>query len=176
MIHIADFAHQILAQCKHPKIAIDMTAGNGYDTLFLSQIAQSVFAFDIQDLAIERTRQLLQVHQVQNVKVIKESHDLFDIYVNQEVDLVIYNLGYLPHSDKQTKTKANIVLQSLQKVLDFLRVGGIIAIVVYLHDREEDTRIGDYVSTLSSDFDVMKYSVLNKKDSPYIISIQRIKK
>lgn len=173
MINITKLSHELLAEVKESNIAIDMTCGNGLDTLFLAKQASSVLAFDIQDLAILNTNKLLKDNQINNVKIIKDSHDLFDKYINQKVDQVIYNLGYLPNGDKEIKTKAKTVVASLEKVIDYLNVSGIIVIVIYLHELEESKSIESYVSKLGTKYDVMKYEVLNKTNSPYIIKIQK---
>lgn len=175
MINIVDLSHEIMKDAKNPDIAVDMTCGNGFDTLFLSRIANKVYAFDIQDLAIENTSKLLQKHQINNVKIIKNSHDLFDIYVKENIDLAIYNLGYLPQGNKDIKTEASTVIASLMKAVSKLNVNGFIVIVIYLHDITESNQITEFVSRLDSTFDVLKIQVLNKKDCPYIIKIKKIK-
>ena len=175
MINIVDLSHQILTEFNNPKVAIDMTCGNGYDTIYLSKIADKVYAFDIQTEAIKNTTKLLDENKVQNVTVIKESHDLFDIFVSENIDLVIYNLGYLPSGNKDIKTEALIVINSLEKVLYQLNTNGIVVIVIYLHNTEESNKIENYINKLSSNFDVMKYQVLNKSDCPYILRINKCK-
>ena len=53
------FAQNII---KKGDTVIDATCGNGYDTLFLSKLVGNmgkVYAFDIQQIAIERTKDLL---------------------------------------------------------------------------------------------------------------------
>lgn len=176
MIHIAELSHRILAEFSNPNVAIDMTAGNGYDSLFLGKIAKRVYSFDIQDEAITNTLKLLEENNISNVTVLKESHDLFDIFVREPIDLAIYNLGYLPSGNKDIKTNALIVLNSLEKAIEQLSIGGIIVIVIYLHNQEESIKISDFSKHLDSHFDVMKYEVLNKEQSPYIIKISKIKK
>lgn len=176
MINIVNLSHRILSECHNPRIAVDMTCGNGYDTLFLAQISEQVYAFDIQDEAITKTLKLLKDNDISNVQVLKESHDLFDIFISQNIDLAIYNLGYLPSGKKDIKTEAVIVLNSLKKALEVLNPEGIIVIVVYLHDFEESRLITDFTSKLGSDFDVIKHEVMNRNSSPYIIEIRRIKK
>ncbi|XFA99691.1 class I SAM-dependent methyltransferase [Candidatus Izemoplasma sp. B36] len=175
MINIVDLSHEILKEFKNPNIAVDMTCGNGFDTLFLSNIANEVYAFDIQDLAIENTSELLKNHHANNVNIIKGSHDLFDKYVKENIDLAIYNLGYLPKGNKAIRTEANIVISSLKKAINKLNENGIIVLVIYLHDMLESNQISDFASRLDSKFDVMRIQVLNKKDSPYIIKINKIK-
>lgn len=154
-----------------PRIAIDMTCGNGHDTLFLASIAKKVFAFDIQEQAINNTKKMLVKERLTNVTLCKESHDLFDIFVNQPFDLAVYNLGYLPGGDKAIKTEAKTVLLSLEKAVPLLASGGKILIVIYLHDHLESDAIEAFVTKLDCGYDVLKHQILNKLKSPYIIEI-----
>ena len=39
------------------KVAVDATLGNGYDSLFLAPLFKKVYSFDIQDLAIKRSKE-----------------------------------------------------------------------------------------------------------------------
>ncbi len=174
MINVVNLSHQILSSVKNPSIAIDMTCGNGYDSLFLAKIAKFVYAFDIQDEAITNTKKLLNENDIENVKVIKESHDLFDIFISENIDMAIYNLGYLPSGRKDIKTNALIVLNSLRKVLEKLNPQGIVVIVVYLHDIEESVKISEFVSSLGHEYDVVKHEVMNKSLSPYLIEIRKL--
>jgi methylase of polypeptide subunit release factors len=175
MINIVELSHEILKKHQNPIISVDMTCGNGFDTLFLASFSNKVYAFDIQDKAINNTKELLKEHNISNVTVIKESHEFFDIFVREKIDLVIYNLGYLPNGDKSIKTDALSVVKSLKKAIDSLNCFGIIAVVIYLHDLEENNQVQELVKSLDSRFDVMEHRVLNKKNSPYIIEIKRIR-
>lgn len=175
MINISSYSHQLLNEVKNPNVSLDMTCGNGLDTLFLSRISNKVYAFDIQNLAIENTKKLLIENDVKNVTVIKESHDLYEIYVRDKIDLAIYNLGYLPKSDKRIKTESSIVLNSLKKLINQLNVHGKIVIVIYLHDLKESNTIESFTSNLDSKFDVLKHKILNKVNCPYIIEIIKTK-
>ncbi len=173
MISIVELSHKILDEFKEPNIAIDMTCGNGHDTLFLAKKAKKVYAFDIQNEAISNTLKLLEENKINNVSVLKESHDLFDIFVSEKFDLAIYNLGYLPSGNHDIKTNARIVINSLEKAIEMMNSKGIIVIVIYLHDLYESNAITDFVSNLHENFDVMKYQILNKEQSPYIIKISK---
>ena len=173
MINIVDLSHQILNEFHKPNISVDMTCGNGHDTLFLSKISKYVYAFDIQDIAINHTIDLVKSNNIQNVKIIKESHDLFDKHISENIDLAIYNLGYLPKGDKTISTNATTVLTSLKKALDKLNHFGLVVIVIYLHNLNESKKITDFVSNLDANYDVLKYQVLNKIDCPYIIKIYK---
>ena len=55
--------HFILEHLKEGEVAVDFTMGNGNDTLFLSRTVGEggrVYAFDIQEAALDSTRKLLE--------------------------------------------------------------------------------------------------------------------
>ena len=83
MKKILEYAHELLqSYVTKEDITVDMTAGNGHDTLFLAQISKYVYAFDIQEEAIKNTNKLLQEHNITNVKLIHDSHIFVNKYVN----------------------------------------------------------------------------------------------
>ena len=58
--------------------------------------------------AIERTKEKLACENLdKHVILILDGHENIDLYVKEEVDFVIYNLGYLPRGDKNIITKRN---------------------------------------------------------------------
>ena len=61
---ITEWCHEIIkSQVQREGIYIDATMGNGYDTAFFCELAGEkgkVYAFDIQELAAERTGKLLE--------------------------------------------------------------------------------------------------------------------
>ena len=60
MLRPLQMAHTFLAEVVTKEdIVVDATMGNGHDTLFLAQLARKVYAFDIQEQAVEKTRQRL---------------------------------------------------------------------------------------------------------------------
>src|SRR5690554_1833928 len=84
--------------CKLGDVAIDMTMGNGKDTVFLADLVKHVFAFDIQQEAHNNTKELLETLHIDNVTCIKDGHENLDLYDFSEVGVIIFNLGYLPRS------------------------------------------------------------------------------
>ena len=54
MLTMVEYVHQRIQTYPQQFIGVDMTMGNGHDTLFLLQHCQKVYAFDIQRQAIER--------------------------------------------------------------------------------------------------------------------------
>lgn len=177
MIQVATYAHDLIKQVYlEDKITVDMTCGRGNDTLFLSNVSKKVYAFDIQMEAIESTRNLLKENHRDNVYLIHDSNEFIDQYVHEEIGAIIYNLGYLPHGSKEIFTSSATTIKSLVKALPQLMHGGICVIVVYQkHDGDEAMIMKHYCSNLPSrEYDVMKYSVINKELAPYIIKISKL--
>ena len=109
MKNAQQFSHEmILSTNLENGLFIDATAGNGHDTLFLAQHIEKgskILAFDIQESAILQTRQLLQNNDLApKVTCILDSHANISNYLEQDeyVRLAIFNLGYLPGSDKKS--------------------------------------------------------------------------
>lgn len=94
-------SHEEILKTKNKKLAIDATCGNGHDTLFLANNFDEVIAMDIQELAIKRTKKLLIKYT--NVKIIQDDFNNIDKYPIPS--LIIFNLGFLPGSNKKIKTQ-----------------------------------------------------------------------
>ncbi|MDD5293970.1 MAG: class I SAM-dependent methyltransferase [Candidatus Izemoplasmatales bacterium] len=179
MIRITDLAHDLLAQEDfHDRLLVDMTAGRGNDTLFLSQLSRKVIAFDVQPEAIQDTASLLEAHHITHCQLILDDHQNLAKYIEEPVAGAIYNLGYLPHGNKTIKTTASSTIASLEILLETLADKGIVILVVYQkHHLEESEALLRFTQRLSSNtFDVIRFSVVNKALSPYIIHIRKIKK
>ena len=63
-------------------IVVDATMGNGHDTLFLAKLAKQVYAFDIQEQAVEKTRQRLAEAGLDNAQLILAGHETLDQYTD----------------------------------------------------------------------------------------------
>lgn len=140
MTSLTDQAQQLLqAKLSAGDIAIDATAGNGHDTLFLAQQVESsgrVFAFDIQQLAIDKTRQRLEKHHTfTQVDLLKESHAYLSKHIpaelHQKISLIMFNLGYLPGSDKSCITMTETTLPALTQAMQLLKPDGLLSIMLY---------------------------------------------
>lgn len=94
--------------------AIDMTAGNGHDTLFLARHSKQVLAIDIQKEAIEATKKRCQCFD--NVTYLLADHSAFTLPKHEKIDVAMYNLGYLPGSDKNIITKPSSTVKSLKLI------------------------------------------------------------
>jgi 16S rRNA C1402 N4-methylase RsmH len=117
-------------------IAVDATAGNGNDTLALSNLVGAhgkVYAFDIQENAIEKTRKLLAESSSFCAVLICDSHENMSAHIREkgEVSAVVFNLGYLPSGDKSIHTMPESSILAIKEALKILKKGGIVSIVMY---------------------------------------------
>ena len=86
---------------------IDATCGNGHDPLALAKMgAGKIYAFDVQETAISNTGSLLTKENIplDNVHLILDSHANMCNYIKEKVQVVVFNLGYLPSADKSVTT------------------------------------------------------------------------
>ena len=117
---------------KEGNSVLDCTVGNGNDTILLASLVGDkgkVYGFDIQNQALQITLdKLVEENLNHRVKLIKDSHENIDLYIEEELDFIIYNLGYLPKGDKNIKTNKESTLTSVKKSLDLLKSNGIILI------------------------------------------------
>ncbi|RKJ14725.1 methyltransferase domain-containing protein, partial [Butyricicoccus sp. 1XD8-22] len=109
-------------------IAVDATAGNGHDTLFLAKLVGKtghVYAFDIQQEAIEATKVRLKEHGLSDRStVILDGHQHVENYVKDKIAGVVFNLGYLPGANHDIITKGETTIQAIDSLLGLLKVGG----------------------------------------------------
>ncbi|MEK4230404.1 class I SAM-dependent methyltransferase [Solibacillus sp. FSL H8-0538] len=165
-------------------IAVDATAGNGHDTLFLANLVGDdgyVYAFDVQKQAVDATlHRLLDNALEHRAIVLKDGHENVAKYVTKPVSGAIFNLGYLPGSDHDIITKPNTTIQSLESLLKLLKVGGIIVLVIYHgHEggKEERDEVIRFVSALPQKYiHVLRYEFLNQQnDPPFVIALEKVK-
>ena len=137
---MTNLVHELLAGHLRPKDkAIDATAGNGHDTLFLAKAVGGqgmVFAFDIQPEAIEQTRAKLTQEQIENVRVILAGHECMEELVPKEylgqIAAITFNLGYRPGSDKSLVTQPETTLTAIECGLNYLKPNGLVTLVAYV--------------------------------------------
>ena len=127
--HITTHAHRFIDKVlAKDMIAVDATAGNGYDTLYLAQRAKWVMAFDIQPKALEMTRQ--RTLGCINVKLILDSHANIAKHVSA-MSLIVFNLGYLPHGDPTIITQTSSTLEALKNAIPLLADRGHLLLTGY---------------------------------------------
>ena len=115
-------------------VAIDATAGRGYDTAFLCHIVGEggdVLAMDIQPEAVRSTEALLAAEGLK-AQVVLDSHANMAAYREAgTVDCIMFNLGYLPKGDHRVYTHYESTKDAIIAGLGLLRIGGLMTIGVY---------------------------------------------
>lgn len=156
-------------------IAIDATLGNGYDSDFLSELFNKVYSFDIQSEAIKNYND----KNKKNVKAILDSHENFKNYIIEEVDCIVYNLGYLPGANKNITTKVNSTIKSIKDGLELLKKNGLMLIAIY-SGHLEGTLEKEAILKLAKSLPTNKYGVLysdfinRPNNPPSLIVIEKI--
>jgi glycine/D-amino acid oxidase-like deaminating enzyme/predicted methyltransferase len=135
---LTQLAHSIVRRAIRPgDTVIDATAGNGHDTAFLSRCTGTegaVLSIDSQPAAIESTYARLLKEEIHNVRQLKEDHAevLSDMAERHEsVRAIMFNLGYLPGSDKHVTTSAESTVKAVRAGLKLLDRGGVMTVIAY---------------------------------------------
>ena len=189
MLKQLEMAHWMLKDIiKTNDVVVDATMGNGYDTQFLAELGANVYAFDVQEEALNATEKRLDDAGIKNqifeknlsklltepsVNLVLSGHEKLSEYVKEPIKAAIFNLGYLPKTDKSVVTKADTTLTALYALTNQLVVGGRIAIMIYYgHEggMEEKDAVIKWTSSLpQKDWEVTSYAPLNQIHTPPIL-------
>lgn len=189
MLKQLEMAHWMLKDIiKTNDVVVDATMGNGYDTQFLAELGANVYAFDVQEEALNATEKRLDDAGIKNqifeknlsnlltdplVNLVLSGHEKLSEYVKEPIKAAIFNLGYLPKTDKSVVTKADTTLTALDALTNQLVVGGRIAIMIYYgHEggMEEKDAVIKWTSSLpQKDWEVTSYAPLNQIHTPPIL-------
>lgn len=179
---MVEIYHDVMKDVIRPgDTVVDATAGNGHDTEFLCGLVGEggcVHAFDIQQQAIEHTKQrLLSQGLYSQARLHLASHDQVDEYVEGEISGFCFNLGYLPEGDKVVITNVSTTLPAVKKCLDALKTGGVGCILAYYgHDggREEMENVDELLQHLpSKKYEVFRLENHNRAHQPPILYLIR---
>ena len=168
-------------------VAVDGTVGNGHDTLFLaSWVGQGgrVFGFEVQASGLAAALQRLEnAHVAERATLVHAGHETLGEHIPLEyqgsVAVGMYNLGYLPGSDKETITRARTTIASLEALMPMLRQHGVITVHIYT-GHEGGTEEGSGVLEWSRHLDwkewrVARYDFTNKQhNKETLLIIERL--
>ncbi|MCM3116562.1 methyltransferase domain-containing protein [Neobacillus sp. MER 74] len=185
---VLPFAKNLLKKAVQPgDVVIDATVGNGYDTVFLAELVGAsghVFGFDIQEKAIAASKErLINQSLSERVTLFHSGHEqLSQLIPNNyqgKVTGAIFNLGYLPGSDKTIVTQPETTINALQQLLEMIAPEGIIVLVIYHGHKggaEERDSLLDYCQKIDQKTaHVLQYQFINQQNSPaFIIAIEKI--
>jgi len=187
MITSVRLAHLLLKECIHNgDIVIDATAGNGHDTLFLSDCvgdAGTVIAIDIQAEAINATRQVMELHQRSNALYILGDHAAMNDTLKEyegNIAGISFNLGYLPGAiDHTIITKSSSTISALNACLTLLHEQGCISVIAYRghdHGLEEAHAVEQWMHALpSQEWHVVSISAINQSSTSPVVYFARKK-
>lgn len=179
------WAEELIRQAVEPGArVIDATMGNGYDTQWLAELVGEsghVYGFDIQLEAVNRTRDRLAAAGLENrATLFHAGHEHIAELVGESVDAAVFNLGWLPGTDKALRTRAETTLTAVNAALDKLKEGALMTICIYpghLEGRDELDRLIAWGRALPGEkYDVMARAYLNQSgDPPVLIAVKKNK-
>ena len=181
MIDLLDLHKQfILTHLREGDIAVDFTMGNGHDTEFLSKTVGEfghVFAFDIQEQALASTEEHLKAAGCpENYTLILDSHHNVKKYVDVPFKAGMFNLGYLPGSDKSVTTMRKTTLPAIEAAISLMDRDAVIIVAIYPGHPEgeaEGKEICEYLSGISRHkICATQVKILNSPTSPFFIVIE----
>ncbi|MGD9419645.1 MAG: class I SAM-dependent methyltransferase [Verrucomicrobiota bacterium JB025] len=175
-----ELVHTLLRPHLHPgDTAVDATAGNGHDTLFLAKAVGNtgrVLAFDVQPQAIDATRRALHHADVKTrVDLFLESHTGIAAHLPaNSAAAVIFNLGYLPGQDHDLTTEPGETLHALTAAATVLKPRGILSVVCYPGHQTgaaEARAVETHLTALASQrWRIAKYAMLGTlKPAPFLL-------
>ena len=155
-------------------VCVDATMGNGHDTLFLAQSVGAegrVYAFDVQPQALENTRaRLAEAGCLDRARLILAGHENMGEYVKESVDLIAFNLGWLPGMAERVTTQPETTLKAVNAGLALLKETGLMTICIYPgHEagKVERDRLLEWASNLDAGkYDCLYQTYLNQPNSP----------
>ena len=173
----------LAGESEEPVFAVDATVGNGHDTLFLAERAGErgrVWAFDVQEAAIVFARERFRRDApdlLGRVVFAHAGHETAGEVLPPEaagrVWAAVFNLGFLPGSDKRVKTAAPTTLRALESLAAVLAVGGVLSVHSYRgHDGggEEDEAVRQWFEDRSwESWRVAEYFFGNKRRNREIL-------
>lgn len=179
---LTHIAHEVWASVLRPgDIAIDATAGNGHDTTFLARAVGPmglVYAFDIQESAIQATRQTVQSKLSESergrIEYVQKCHSQMQEEVgSHKARVICFNLGYLPRGDKTVITTGQTTVHAVEAALEVLMPGGLLSILSYTSHPgglEEYDAVNSILTQLPPAYWVTsQIKLLNRQTAPILL-------
>ncbi|MFX3635074.1 MAG: class I SAM-dependent methyltransferase [Candidatus Pristimantibacillus sp.] len=188
-LSVLSMAHKWIAERTFPgDTVIDATAGGGTDSLTLAQLVGangSLYVFDIQQEALDRTRERLdgavQKNQLPRVKLLLDNHarmaEALEPSVHGAVAAIMFNLGYLPGGDETLITQPPSTIAALNAALSLLRPGGIVTCVLYPGHpggADEAATVEGWAAQLPGvEYTTVLYRRTQRQAAPYLIAVEK---
>lgn len=163
-------------------VILDCTCGNGQDSLFLVRSLAGlsggartpVLALDIQQAALEAAAARCRPCPP-TLRFVRHGHEALDealaLYApGLAPGLAVYNLGFLPGSDRKTITRPESTLASLAQAARLMAAGGLLCVHAYAGHpggEEELQAVRQYFQNLPlCAWRAAEYSQINKNRNP----------
>lgn len=165
---------------------VDCTVGNGKDTLFLARLVGpkgTVFGFDVQKVALERTRaRLVEVGLAERVRLTLAGHEELEVHIPDglvgRISACMFNLGYLPGAKRRVTTHAQSTVRALSSCVNLLADGGVVTIVTYSGHpggREEHEVVRAWCTDLPVEqYSVIEYGYANNAGTPRLFAVEKV--
>lgn len=195
LIRIVPWSHRLLHEVLCPgDTAVDLTAGQGQDTLMLAQAvgpSGRVVAFDVQEEALRRAAANLAAAGLSaarlpagetlptspGIYLTQACHASLPAVVASPVRGVIANLGYFPGGDPVLITNPATTCRALRSALDLLLAGGRLTVAVYPGHpggAAEAAAVDHLFAGLPRDqWHVLRLAVANVARSPYLLVAEK---
>ena len=176
MPKLTTIIHEKLAShVQQGDFVIDATLGNGHDSAFLAiKVGEGgqVFSFDIQENSITNSRELLTgANLIKRCTLKLSSHANMDKEIpekyHSKISTVMFNIGYLPGSNKTITTNANSSIIACKKALTLLKPNGLISLIIYPGHSEgkiEAQKITEWINSLDKEYSYYYTQYQKEKD------------
>ncbi|MFN7844667.1 MAG: class I SAM-dependent methyltransferase [Pirellula sp.] len=159
------------------RFALDATAGNGFDTLFLADLVGpegNVLAMDLQPTAIACAQQKLSQHGLDSrVRWHCGCHSTLDSILNHNdapsLHVAMFNLGYLPLGDKSIITTKATTIIALDTTWKHLVPHGLLSLLSYpghAGGSDEHQAVCHWVDRLSQESKMTRFADEQNPKSP----------
>ncbi|MGJ7912899.1 class I SAM-dependent methyltransferase [Neobacillus sp. LXY-1] len=184
---VLPYAKILLEKAVKPGDAVvDATIGNGYDTVYLADLVGEngqVYGFDVQEQAFITTQdRLKQSGLLDRVTLFLDGHEkaanLIPPIHHGRISGAIFNLGYLPGSDKSVVTQPETTIEAIKQLLQIMAPEGIMVLVIY-HGHDEGAVERDALLQFCRSLDqktahVLQYQFINQQNNPpFIVAIEK---
>jgi methylase of polypeptide subunit release factors len=163
---------------------IDATMGNGHDTLWLAKLVGDtgmVYAFDVQQEAVNNTAKRLEEAGVRDrANLFCIGHERMLEAVEEPVDAVLFNLGWLPGAEHGVTTQTETTLKAVEAALTLLKEEAVMTICIY-PGHEEGARELKALLAWAAQLDDKRYDAMLKhyvnqpNDPPQMLAIRKKK-
>jgi tRNA A58 N-methylase Trm61 len=171
MAYMLKSARYLAAECHQSLLSpgdrvIDATMGNGQDTCALARMvgeSGKVYAFDVQEAAVSRTRDLLaREGLIDRCELYCTGHEHVLSVVKESVKLAVFNLGWLPGGNKVVTTLWETTRKAIEGCLELLEKGGVCTVCVYPGHTEGNRELLELTHFLTA-LPPQKFNILHQR-------------